>query len=238
MGTSEVTIFALKELQITDEMFAHKYSISPHCSNRLYRVFSSMQACGASIEWFLTSIGISLVSSAATAGIDKYTYLDRLAEDCGNSGQLLYYPLIRGSLENSNAGGLFTGIKDFHRIEHFAKALLDGLCCEFTWQTEACLDILGTRPQKVYVSGGPSCSDYLMQRKADISGFCVEVPDYKEAACYGASCLAAIGAGDLNFEDLIKRNKRASRIFPVTDSDISKDIYGRYKNARLLVLEL
>jgi xylulokinase len=238
MGTAEVTIFTLKQPQLTDSIFAHQYCITPHCSKRLYRISSSMQACGASIEWFLKSFGESLSRHIESFKINKYAYLDNIAASCQDDGRLLYFPLIRGSLSNNDAGGLFAGIRDHHKLEHFVRALLDGLCCEFTYQTEGCLDILETKIQTVHVVGGPSRSDYLMQRKANISGMTIEVPAHQEAACYGAALLAAVGAGDLTFDDLEQKFDKTSKQFIPIDEKKNRTIYYRYRRIRDLVDEL
>jgi xylulokinase len=236
MGTSEVTVFTMKEPITTEDLFLRQCCVSPHCSSRLYRVFSSMQACGASIEWFLDGIGEHLSKQAETLGLNRFSYLDTIAEACPGDDRLLYFPLIRGSLLNPDAGGLFTGIRDNHRLGHFARALLDGLCCEFTWQTENCSTVLKKETRSVQVVGGPARSNFMMRRKADISGLIVEVPSQREAACYGASLLAAVGSGDISFDELEQRSDVSSRrILPVPGGG---DVYRRYQAVRKMVDEL
>jgi xylulokinase len=237
MGTSEVTVCTLKEPMTSDIMFDHQYCVSPHCSNRLYRLFGSIQACGASIEWFLNNLGGSLIRQADTPGKNKFARMEEAALACQNNDSLLFFPLIRGSLFNADAGGLFTGIKDHHTLAHFAKALMDGLCCEFTWQTENCMKILGTVIHTVNVVGGPARSDYLMQRKADISGLRVEVQNNQEAACYGASLLAAVGVQDTSFEK-INQKKSITKSFVPSGENTNRDIYRRYRSMRETVDEL
>lgn len=235
MGTSEVSVFVLQDPITSNDMFINQCCISPHCSKRLYRVFSSMQACGASIEWFLNSIGKSLQCEAKTLGIDKFCHFENIAKNCQSDESLLYFPLIRGSLLNPDAGGLFVGIRDNHRLENFAHAIIDGLCCEFAWQTENCSKILKTEIKSVQVVGGPASSNFMMQRKADISGLTVEISPQQEAACYGASLLAAIGVGDIDFEELGEKAKIASeKIIPNKNSKK----FQRYCKIRKLVDEM
>ena len=235
MGTSEVTMFALKEIKGMDKLYKGGYCVEPHCSERLYRAFGSLQASGASIEWFLKSIGKPVADMAEASGQDKYALLGKIAEEHKTDERLMYFPLIRGSLTNQDAGGLFIGIRDYHELGDFAKALLDGMCSEFTYQTETGLEMIGVgKIDSVQVVGGPSKSAYLMQRKADISGLTVDVAAKQEAACYGAALLAAIGVGELTFKGAVKSGRAYKKeYFPIENG--ARRLYSKYRDARSLV---
>ena len=232
MGTSEVSLFVVDTPMTSHEMFKNQCSISAHCSPMLYRALTSMQACGASIEWFLSSIGAPLDQKAKCANINRYEYLHQVAAQRKTDPSLLYFPLLRGSLLCQNAGGVFLGMRDCHSIEDFAKSLLDGICSEFTYQTQKCLKILNLPIHTAKVVGGPTQSDYLMQRKADISGLSIEIPPHQEAACYGAALLAAIGAGDVSFDTLSNKQNRMAKNYTANSDENSHIMYNRYYCAR------
>lgn len=211
MGTSEVTVLPLAQPLTTHEMFLARISIYPHCSDLLYRALTSMQACGASMNWFLESIGESISREAEHLKRSPIVHLQETAAHCEACPELLYYPFLRGSLACPSAGGVFLGIRDYHKTEHFAKALLDGLCEEFTFQLYDLLKTTDTLPHTIRVVGGPSQSPYLMQRKANFCNTIIQVPHMQEAACLGAALLACVGCGDLSYEEI----QQAIRRFPV-----------------------
>lgn len=202
MGTSEVVVTPISAALTCREMYLAQASVYPHCSDTLYRALTSMQACGASMTWFLNTLGKKIKKDAYNLQKDSYSYLQEIAEACEECPQLQYYPLLRGSLSHPDAGGVFLGFHEGHDLPHFSKALLDGLCCEFSYQIEKLSNALGITIDAIHAVGGPSQSPYLMQRKASISNLNVQIPLYQEAATFGAALLAAVGCGDKSFSDI------------------------------------
>lgn len=199
MGTSEVAIFPISEAPVTHEMYRAQVTIYPHCSDTLYRALTSMQACGASLDWFLNIWSEYLPKHARKARAELYAFMESSASACQESAELMYFPFLRGVLGSPEAGGAFMGIRDDHGFPDFAKALYDGLCCEFVWQLRQNADALNASFHRLCVVGGPSKSAYFMQRKADFSGMTLSVPAMQEAACLGSALLAAVGSGDIDF---------------------------------------
>lgn len=236
MGTSEVILTPLSQPVTSDALFLAQTSIYPHCSDTLYRALTSMQACGASINWFLDSIGNPIAQNASRLNKDAYLYLSEIASDCEECSELQYYPFIRGSLSHPNCGGAFLGIRDHHRIAHFAKALLDGLCNEFTFQMHSVSDALTLSINKIQVVGGPSQLPYLMQRKADISSVTIQVPLEQQAACLGAAFLAAIGCGDMTFSEILGiTSGQSSEVFTPAAATAADAPYNNYLKFRKLI---
>ena len=239
MGTSEVILTPLSEPITNDELFLAQTSVYPHCSDTLYRVLTSMQACGASINWFLESIGNPIAQSAGQLHKDAYLYLSEIAADCEECPELQYYPFIRGSLTHPDCGGAFLGIRDHHRIAHFAKALLDGLCNEFNFHMRSISDALALSINKIQVVGGPSQLPYLMQRKADISGTTIQVPLEQQAACLGAAFLAAVGCKDMTFSEISDiTSQQSSKAFtppPISDAAAADELRKSYARLRKFI---
>lgn len=231
MGTSEVCMFTMEQPVFTEEAFQNQYSVSVHCSPRLYRGMTSMQACGASVEWFLHSLGSGLYQEAMAQGEDPYQALDRLAEACPEDPCLLYCPLLRGSLSCPDAGGAFWGIRDYHTPAHFAKALLDGVCSESAYQVRGCMQAFGVRLEAITAVGGPAFSPYWMKRKAAIAGMPVAVPAQREAACLGAAMLAAVGVGERTFDELPSA-AAGGGYYSNTADEILRENHRRYTAAR------
>ena len=202
MGTSEVAVFPIDRAITSPTLYAAQANIYPHCSDTLYRVLTSIQACGASMNWFLATLGSEIAKEAAAAGIDAYTRLQEVAEACRECPDLQYYPFLRGSQKHPDAGGVFFGFHDCHTTAHFSKALLDGLCCEFFYQTSLLTSALGQDVKTITAVGGPTRSSYLMQRKATISGVEMRCPDCQESAAFGAALLGSVGCGDQTFSQI------------------------------------
>lgn len=202
MGTSEVAVFPINEAITSPALYAAQANIYPHCSDTLYRVLTSMQACGASMNWFLNTLGSGIGQEAAATGVDAHAYLQDVAEACEECPELQYYPFLRGSQEHPDAGGVFFGFHDCHNIAHFSKALLDGLCCEFTYQLRLLTSALGQNVKSITAVGGPTRSSYLMQRKSSVSGLELRCPDCQESAAFGAALLGSIGCGDQTFSQI------------------------------------
>lgn len=64
MGTSEVVVTPISEALTCREMYLAQASVYPHCSDTLYRALTSMQACGASMTWFLNTLGKKIKKDA------------------------------------------------------------------------------------------------------------------------------------------------------------------------------
>lgn len=202
MGTSEVAMLPVNKAITSPSLYAAQANIYPHCSDTLYRVLTSMQACGASMNWFLSTLGSGIKQEAAAAGTDAHIRLQEVARECEECPELQYYPFLRGSPNHPDAGGVFFGFHDHHNITHFSKALLDGLCCEFTYQLRLLTSALGQNVKTIIAVGGPTCSSYLMQRKSSISGVELRCPNCQESAAFGAALLGSIGCGDQTFSQI------------------------------------
>src|SRR5665648_917109 len=92
MGTAEVTMFAVKDF---NPLIRNQgLSIYPHCGNLLYRVISSIQACGGSIEWFLNNFGTELKETSRDDHKNIYEkMMDEVIKSSSGVSGLLYIPV-------------------------------------------------------------------------------------------------------------------------------------------------
>lgn len=200
MGTSEVAMLSIDSPKLSHALYEAEVNVYPHCSPSLYRALTSMQACGASINWFLESIGCEIANEAHNLGLKPAAHLQTVAAQAPNDALFNYYPFLRGTQNLPCSGGVFLGFKDQHGIPAFAKALLDGLCCEFIYLLKDASEQFSVLPSVITAVGGPAQSDYFLQRKADISGIPVSRSSVQEAASFGAALLAAIACKNTDFE--------------------------------------
>lgn len=203
MGTAEVAMIAVPGILPEDWAYARYYSIYPHCGSKMYRVLSSNQSCGISIDWYLGTIGRDILIEAERTGRSRYDIMfERAEREVSHIGGLYFFPFIRGSIENRSVKGAFLGITDGHRTGDFINALVEGLCRELKIQLDGYEELLLGKFGKLRVVGGLTKSDYILGKKAAISGRRVEVPVNREAACYGAAILGAVGADAIKLSDL------------------------------------
>lgn len=227
MGTSEVTMMALKEPLISDESYNDQCSFYPHCSPLHYRSLSSMQGCGVSLDWAAGFLGFT--------GNNKYDLLAEAASHSENSS-LIFYPFLRGTMFAPDSGGMFINVRDFHRQQDLAAAVFFGLCSETKFLSERISHASGQAITCIHAAGGPSKSGYFMQLKADMMGCDVVLSDESEAACQGAAVLSAIGAGDLSFENLSRMASGISKIYHPAPNAKADDYYKMYEEKRAKVI--
>lgn len=230
MGTAEVLMSALESLALPEQGDVSYHSVYPHCGKRLYRVLSSSQTCGACIEWYLRAFGRELIQEANQRGVSRYdALLARMAEGGARHPGLLFFPFLRGSVEQPGMRGAFLGITDEHTDGDFIAAIIDGLCFEQRYQLERYLQVPTQNVSALRVVGGLSKSPHIMNRKSAIQGCPVETPEDTEAACAGAAALGAIGAGDLSFDQLHAFYRPGLRYSASSEGDAQ---YSRYLSLR------
>lgn len=238
MGTAEVSMIAVARPVLNDETYNRYYSIYPHCGDKLYRVLTSNQSCGAGIEWFLNNFGRTMADKALQTSCNKYSIMESYAsESAATINGLFFFPFIRGSIESKNMRGVFFGIKDTHNLGHFTEALIEGLCYELRLQISGYAHTFSDAFNKLRVVGGISKSGYIMQTKANISNMVVEVPVNTESACFGAAILSAIGVGALTFSQ-ISNMYRCGRRYDPDAARCDDAAYAQYSKIRSHVKEI
>lgn len=182
LGTSETAVFAGRQPLDVSKLYEGAISFYPYRreSENNYRYISSLQACGASIEWAAT----------AFAGGDFDAFF-RQAEVGENAP--LYMPFIRGLQESSNVKGAFLGLQDSHSREDLCRGVLEGICFEQKRRIESMEKHIGKLNESIHLRavGKLSTNSVLMQLKADIMEKPLEPLAYEQAVCLGAAHLAA-----------------------------------------------
>lgn len=215
VGSAETTIIATDKIMPMDKGFENALCIYPHFGNKLYRVITSIQASGASTDWFLSAFG------APTAGtvpeeITQYEQLLIEAEQSnGKLNNLVFLPYTRGLQENPLAKGTFVGIDDSSDRSCFIRAILEGICFELRRRASSCENVFKKNYDTLRTVGSLSNSPRLMNLKATITGKQIEITDCREAACYGAALLGAIGVGIFTESDLTSLYKKKNTYLPL-----------------------
>lgn len=141
---------------------------------------------GVSLEWFRrTCMG--------TIGYDE---MNRVLAD-RKENNLLFLPYLVGTNApefDTDASGVFFGLRQEHDIFDMAKAVMEGVSFMLRKNCDS-IAAKGTELRHIIATGGGSKSPIWCQLQADITGLPVVIPAEKEAACLGAAMIAAVSDG-------------------------------------------
>ncbi len=149
---------------------------------------------GVCLEWFRKNF------------LKDFTYdqIDRTILERPHPDELLFLPYIVGTNApefDTDACGVFFGIRDKHDGLDFAYAVMEGVSYMLAKNIDDIRNA-GLEVERIIATGGGAKSDLWCQIQADITGVPVEIPAQKEAACLGAAMIGAVDAGLFaNFSD-------------------------------------
>ncbi len=157
-----------------------------------------MAFTGASLKWFRDQFADPENLIADRAGINVF---DLIAGQAANTdpgaGGLMYFPYLGTSLApnwNSDAVGMFFGVRPTSSRAHFIRALIEGVAFDLNSNVNIARRA-GVTINKLTLNGGPTKSRLWNQITANVTNIPLEVPDVGEAAPFGDAILAAVGAG-------------------------------------------
>lgn len=159
----------------------------------------AMSNPGAMLRWFRDQFCQDLVGRENNCGKTAYQLIDEEAAAVSpGAGGIICLPYINGErspVYDSNARAVFSGINLNTTRGHLARAIMEGA----GYGIRQLLDLLDENHdqpiQKVYVVGGGSKSDFLVQIMADITGRKLVVCNLSDAGAIGAAMTGAIAAG-------------------------------------------
>lgn len=194
-----------------------------------YIVGGPMNNGGIVYRWFRDNFGQMEAKVAENLGFDSYELINEYIKNVkpGSEG-LVFLPFLTGERApywNSNLRGGFLGISDIHKKQHFARAIIEGICYGMNDIYEAVLELVKS-VDTIYVNGGFTRSMEWVQVLSDVLGTKVVVPQNYESSCLGALILGMYATGMIkNLEDASYIIKESSIIEPRGDV---KEVYGKY----------
>lgn len=161
--------------------------------------------------------------------------IDRLAESVEDNGGVYFVPALTGlgaPYWDPYAKGTVTGITRGTKLEHVARAALEGIAFETMDIVEAMRKDAGVTLGDLKVDGGVSNSDVTMQFQADILGTNVVRPTCVETTAKGAAYLAGLAVGFWSSIDEIKAQWSIDRTFtPTMPNSKVKEVKDGWKDA-------
>jgi xylulokinase len=170
-----------------------------HLDPDLYMPTGTMQAAGASYQWFRDALCQEEVREAEASGRSPYELIDALAAQAPpGADRLLFLPYLLGERSphwNPDARGAFIGLSPNHRKAHMARAVLEGVALNLRIILDA-FRRQGAEVKMMRLIGGGAKGALWRQIMADVYGIPVTVPEHtEEATSLGAAVAGGIGVG-------------------------------------------
>lgn len=152
-----------------------------------YVMLPVAESGGISLDWF----------KRACMKDVSYEDINRILAERTLPNDLLFLPYLVGVNApefDAEASGAFFGLRVEHDAFDMAAAVMEGVCfllrknCDRLCANAAPID-------RIIATGGGARSAIWNQMQADITGFPLEIPEEKEAACLGAALVAAVAEG-------------------------------------------
>ncbi len=193
-----------------------------------YALEGSVFIAGAAIKWLRDGLGI--IKSAAET--------EAMALSVPSSEGVYFVPAFSGlgaPYWDMYARGAIVGLTQGVNKNHIVRATLESLAYQTKDVFEAMEQDSGLKLKTLYVDGGASANNFLMQFQADILGVDVYRPSNVETTAMGAALLAALATGFINM-DQISELKSIERIFkPQISGDEREILYNGWKKAIKMV---
>nr|MBQ4456942.1 hypothetical protein [Clostridia bacterium] len=161
-----------------------------------YTVLQWSQSAGMTLKWFAQQF-----YPEKTDPETAYRIIDQEAGTVqpGSDG-LVMLPHLTGAANpeyDSDAAGVFAGIRLGHSRAHFARAIMESVACMLRRNLEQIVS-LGIDMDHVFCAGGGASSALWLQIKADLTGLRMIPIQTRDSACHGAAILAGFGSGLLD----------------------------------------
>lgn len=175
-------------------------------------------------------------------------FLDEVPEGCNG---LIMTPHLAPGANNPFAKGTFIGLTDRHTKKHLYRAIIEGVNFELIHNMKRMEKRSGQQIKELYVAGGGSQSDRIMQITADMFGLPVKRIQTHEATGIGSSLTAFVGLGEfktyreacqsmVHDKDIFMPNpekyKIYAKIYKNVYSKIEKTNTGLFKAIRTCIL--
>jgi xylulokinase len=187
-------------IMIPTEQKVEEYRILkwPHVLPGLTMLDAPMAFTGASLKWFRDQFGDVEWGVAERMGQNVFElFTAQAARVAPSADGLLYLPYLGNSLApnwNSNACGVFFGVRPNTTRAHFIRALVEGVAFDL-YSNVKIAQSAGVKIETLILNGGPTKSRFWNQVTANVVNLPLSIPDVDEAAPLGDAVLAGVGAG-------------------------------------------
>ncbi|MGD9677840.1 MAG: FGGY-family carbohydrate kinase [Vulcanibacillus sp.] len=197
------------------------------------------------VTWFIEQFTEKEREEAKRLGVPTEVVLEEMIKKVppGSMGLTLQPYWSPGIIFPSpEAKGSIIGFGDVHKKEHIYRAIIEGLAYSIREGKELIERRSKVKINEIYINGGGSKSDEVLQITADILGIPVYRPEIYESSGLGAAILAAVGVGFYpDIDTAVKNMTRVGKVFHPNPTavkmydDLYKNVYLKmYKNLKPL----
>lgn len=178
-----------------------------------YALEGSVFNAGSVMQWLRDNLGFMTDSSQSQA----------MAESVEDTGGVYFVPAFTGlgtPYWDMYARAVISGITRGTTKEHIVRAGLEAIAYRSTEVLKVMAEDSSTAPCRLYVDGGASANDFLMQFQSDMIGCELLRPVVRETTALGAAFLAGLATGFWESKDALNNLVEIDRIFtPVKPSE-------------------
>lgn len=160
--------------------------------NQIYRGYWTL-------TWFKDQFCQEEKAKADSLGIETEeildSYLDEIQPGCNG---LIMTPHFAPGANNPQAKGTMIGFTDRHTKKHMYRAIIEGVNFELYKQMKIMEKRSGQRIKEIYIAGGGSKSNTILQITADMFGLPVKRVQTHEATAIGSALTAFVGLGEFD----------------------------------------
>lgn len=203
------------------------YKLGPQAP-AYYALEGSIAIAGQGISWLRDALGC----------IDSAAESEGLAASVPDTGGVFFVPAFGGLLAPywaPDARGVILGLTQHTTRAHIVRAMLEAICFQTRDVVEAMRqDADMSHLACLFVDGGASQNNLLMQMQADVLQVGVRRPEHMETTSLGAALAAGIAVGFWTVEEAFHDQKHESggTLFePVWEKGVAERRYGRWKKA-------
>ncbi len=189
----------------------------------VYVLEGNINYTGAVITWLKDSLG--LISSPWET--------EFLAREANPEDRTYLVPAFTGlgaPYWNTKARASLLGMSRTTGKCEIVKAALDCIAYQITDLIQTMEEASGIQERELWVDGGPTKNEYLMQFQSDVLGIPVKVPEAEELSGIGAAYMAGIRAGLYDWEEIFKGHMTSCFQPKAKPEDMAK-LYMGWKEA-------
>ena len=190
-----------------------------------YALEGTVFNAGSSVQWLRDGLGI----------INNARETESLAMSIPDTGGVYMVPAFNGLGSphwDTNAKGLIVGITRGTEKKQIVRAALESIAFQSADLIEAMLKDSNISFNSLYVDGGASANNFLMQFQADILSVPIYRPLVLETTALGAAMLAGLTIGVWNQSDLEDGFNPIDQTFePNISTDQREDMLSNWRDA-------
>ncbi len=178
-GTAETFVGLKSGFEGERTEFDRGMVYGPYMDGKRFFALTNISSSGQSVEWIRKQLTDREIS------YEKVNEILNQADPDPNG--ILYFPYLSGigtPYFQPDVRAAFLGLNPSHQWKDLLTAVVDGISYQAKWITGLCY---GNSVDYIICAGGSTNSSAWMQRKANVLGFPIRVPEIEEGTLYGAA---------------------------------------------------